>query len=171
MDTITYRAANEADADALAAFFAETFTEIFGHLYSRENLATFLAQHGPARWQHQLRDETIAIRIAELRQAIAGLAKLGSVKLPVAPSGPALEIQQLYVAPAVRGQGVAVTLMQWMLEEAKARGAGEVFLSVYTDNIRAQRFYARYGFVDVGPCVFMVGDQADEDRIMQAPLP
>jgi ribosomal protein S18 acetylase RimI-like enzyme len=170
MDKITYRAAVEADAEALAVFFAETFCETFGHLYNQEDLAAFLAQHAAGGWLDQLRDDSISIRVADHGQELVGLAKLGQVKLPVEPDGAALEIQQLYVAPHVRGQGVAVSLMEWMLKEARSRGAGEVFLSVYTDNLRAQRFYARYGFVDVGPCVFMVGDQADEDRIMRAAL-
>jgi ribosomal protein S18 acetylase RimI-like enzyme len=170
MNNIEFRAATEQDAKALAAFFAETFGETFGHLYSPANLATFLAQHNARGWLDQLREEALAIRIADQDGSIVGLAKLGPLKLPVAPGPAALEVQQLYVAPHVRGAGVADSLMLWLLQEARARGAELAFLSVFTENKRAQRFYARYGFLDVGPCVFMVGDQADEDRIMRAPL-
>jgi len=67
-----------------------------------------------------------------------------------------------------RGAGVAHALMEWTMEEARVRGAREIYLTVYTDNHRARRFYERYGFQEVGPYKFMVGEQADEDIIMRA---
>ena len=161
-----YRDANESDAEALAALFSETFRETFGHLYSAADLAAFLAEHTADRWKEQLRDPAFSVRLAEDDCAI-GLAKLGPVKLPVEVGLPALELRQLYVLQRVRGSGVAATLMDWAIERARARGAHELYLSVYTGNARAQRFYRRYGFADVGPCVFMVGNQADEDIIMR----
>jgi ribosomal protein S18 acetylase RimI-like enzyme len=170
MDDILHRDAEPGDAAALADLFAETFRETFGHMYQPADLNAFLAGHGVAQWAEQLRDPAIAVRLAERDGRAVGFTKLGSVKLPVEPAGAALEVRQFYVAPEVRGSAVAPALMEWLLHEARARGAEELYLSVYTDNVRAQRFYARYGFVAVGPCVFMVGNQADEDIIMKAPL-
>ena len=57
--------------------------------------------------------------------------------------------------------------MDWALEEAARRGAEEMYLTVYVDNLRARRFYDRYGFESVGRYDFMVGKQADEDIIMR----
>jgi ribosomal protein S18 acetylase RimI-like enzyme len=57
--------------------------------------------------------------------------------------------------------------MDWVLDQAKSRGAHELYLTVYTDNHRAKRFYERYGFVAVGRYDFMVGNHADEDIIMK----
>lgn len=170
MDDIQYRNANEEDADALAGLFHDTFGETFGHLYRPADLAAFLAEHTAEHWREQLRDGGFAVRIAEEGRAAVGFAKLGPVKLPVEPSGPALEVRQLYVVQRVRGSGVAAKLMDWLIREAGARGAQDLYLSVYTDNPRAQRFYARYGFVEVGPCVFMVGSQADKDIVMKRSL-
>ena len=170
MNAIHYRDANEGDAEALAALFSDTFRETFGHLYKQADLAAFLSEHTPGHWQEQLRDGAFAVRIAEANGAAVGLAKLGPLKLPVEPAGPALELRQLYVSKEVRGSGVAATLMDWLIGEAQGRGARELYLSVYTDNPRARRFYARYGFRDVGPYVFMVGSQADEDIIMRLSL-
>jgi diamine N-acetyltransferase len=45
-----------------------------------------------------------------------------------------------------------------------------MYLTVYTDNHRARRLYGRYGFEEVGPYSFMVGEQADEDIIMKLAL-
>ena len=39
-----------------------------------------------------------------------------------------------------------------------------------TNLARARRFYERYGFEEVGKYVFMVGNHADDDRIMRLTL-
>jgi ribosomal protein S18 acetylase RimI-like enzyme len=57
--------------------------------------------------------------------------------------------------------------MDWVLGEARARRAPELYLSVYIDNHRARRFYDRYGFEPVGRYDFMVGNHADEDILMR----
>jgi GNAT superfamily N-acetyltransferase len=168
-DQIIYRDATEADAGALAELFRESFCATFGHLYTPANLATFLAGHGPEQWVEQLRDEAIPVRIAE-SDGLVGLAKLGPLKLPVETEAPAMELRQIYVLHRMHGAGVGVQLMDWAIAEARRRGAAELYLSVYTDNFRAQRFYEKYGFVAVGPYVFMVGDHADEDIIMKLVL-
>lgn len=162
-----YRNANEADAAALADLFSETFTETFGHLYEEADLAAFLRDRTAFHWAEQLRDDAFAVRIAEDQSGMVGLAKIAPVKLPVENSEPSLELRQLYVHQRARGAGVAANLMEWVIEQARARSAKDLYLSVYSDNLRAKRFYARYGFVEVGPCVFMVGNQADEDVIMR----
>ncbi len=41
---------------------------------------------------------------------------------------------------------------------------------MFTDNVRARRFYERYGFEAVGRYNFMVGTHADEDIIMRLKL-
>jgi RimJ/RimL family protein N-acetyltransferase len=41
---------------------------------------------------------------------------------------------------------------------------------VFIDNHRARRFYARYGFEQVGTYDFMVGTHADLDLVMRLDL-
>jgi putative acetyltransferase len=60
------------------------------------------------------------------------------------PRGGALD--QLCVAPAERGSGLASSL----LDEAKRRSPGVVDLDVNEANARARRFYEREGFAVVG---------------------
>lgn len=169
---IEYFTPKRDHAAALGAMAEQSFTETFGHLYSAENLASFVAQaYGPAGLQADVSDPAITILAARNGDAIAGFAKIGPVRLPVEGAAPdAIELKQLYVLKPWQGAGIAKALMDWTIETARARGAPEMYLSVYTENPRAQRFYARYGFVDVGPYAFMVGTQADEDRIWKLVL-
>ena len=55
-------------------------------------------------------------------------------------------LDQLCVAPAERGSGLAAAL----LDEAKRRSPGVVELEVNEANARARRFYEREGFAIVG---------------------
>jgi GNAT superfamily N-acetyltransferase len=170
MFNITYRDATAEDAPLMARLGPETFTETFGHLYAPENLAAFLLNHSVENWTAELSDPRFTVRLAEQDGDAVGFAKIGPPGLPFEVTGPTVELRQFYVLKPWQGTGVAQALMDWVLEEARRRGAAQLFLSVFTDNIRAQRFYARYGFEPVGTYAFMVGTHADEDIIMRARL-
>jgi ribosomal protein S18 acetylase RimI-like enzyme len=170
MSDIIYRTATPADAALMSRIGGQTFSDTFGHLYTPENLAAFLENHSEENWLAELNDPALTIRLAEQNGQAVGFAKVGPHKLPFAAGGPAAELRQLYVLIPWHGTGVAQALMDWAMDEGRARGAGEMFLSVFVDNHRARRFYARYGFAAVGSYAFMVGDHADEDLIMRALL-
>ena len=168
---IEYRHARASDAQALAALYRDSFTDTFGHLYSAANLALFMADKGVDYWHEALANPTTAIKVAIDGAAMAGFAKLGQVSLPIEPNGRrALELHNLYVLPGWKGQGIAQVLMDWTVTAARDEGAQDLWLSVFTENHRARRFYQRYGFVDVKPYHFMVGDHADEDIICRMAL-
>lgn len=164
------RDATPADADTIAALARATFTETFGHLYSSDNLAAFLTGHTTKDWARVLAEPDVAVRVIEVDGALVGYARLGPPTLPIEPRGNALELRQFYLLKPWHGGGHAQTLMDWVVATARARGADALFLSVFVDNVRAQRFYARYGFEDVGRYAFMVGSHEDEDRLMRLAL-
>ena len=171
---VTYRDAAERDAAALRDLFGETFVETFGHLYRPADLQEFLDANSLARWQENLADPEVGIRVAETDGELVGFIELAPKKLPHETDAPALELRRLYLRSSAHGQGIADALMNWVLDEAARRGAQELVLSVFIENHRARRFYERYGFEVVGKYDFMVGSQADEDLIlrhviMQAP--
>lgn len=167
---IAYRHAGPADAALLSDLSRRSFSETFGHLYRPADLQTFLDGLSAEAWAAELADPAYAVRLADDGGVAAGFAKLGPAKLPVAPRGPAAELRQLYVLRPWQGAGVAAALMDWTIAEARARGAADLQLSVFTENERAKRFYARYGFERVGTYTFMVGDHADEDELMRLAL-
>jgi ribosomal protein S18 acetylase RimI-like enzyme len=167
---IAYRDAGLDDAALLAEVSGKSFAETFGHLYAEEDLRTFLAKLSEPAWYEELEDPRIDVRIAEEEGEACGFAKLGPISLPVDPAGPAAELRQLYLLEPWQGRGIGRTLMDWALDQARQRGAREMYLSVWAENFRAQRFYRGYGFTFVRPYAFMVGDQADEDEIWRLEL-
>jgi GNAT superfamily N-acetyltransferase len=170
MTGIAYRLATAADAADLSELGRRTFTDTFGHLYSAENLAAFLETHSENNWAERLADPQYTVRVATSADELIAYATLGPPSLPFEPRGHAAELRQLYVLQAWHGRGIAPVLMDWVIDEACARGAEDLYLSVFVDNHRARRFYARYGFELVGPYAFMVGNHADEDHVMRLDL-
>lgn len=168
--TATYRDAGPDDAATLDRIFDTTFCDTFAHLYRPEDLEAFLSSFGITDWQAQLANPAYAFRLAEHGGEAAGYVKLGPMKLPFETERPAILLDQLYVLNQHHGAGIARQLMDWALDEARRRGAEEMYLTVYIDNHRARRFYDRYGFEAVGKYDFMVGSQADEDIIMRKML-
>ena len=164
------RDACEGDLLAIDRIYRTSFVDTFGELYAADDLATFLAQFTPQAWRSEFDDPRYAFRIAERDGQPVGFAKLGPLKLPVEAQGEAAELHQFYLLRDAHGSGLAAQLMEWTIETARRRRARELFLSVFTENHRARRFYRRYGLEDVGPYHFMVGNQADEDIIMRLAL-
>jgi len=173
---ISYRDATPADGALLGGLARATFLETFGHLYTLEDLTAFLAQGSDAAYAAELQAPDVEVRFAFASGIPIGFAKLSAVKLPAPAQALALELRQLYVFKPWQGQGqgqgqgIAKTLMHWALTRARARAAPELWLSVFTDNHRARRFYARYGFAEIGPYAFMIGTKADEDILCRLDL-
>ena len=168
--TVGYRTATATDAAALAELGASTFTDTFGHLYQPDDLAIFLKNHTLEAWEKELADPAFAVRVAELDGKMVGYAKLGPPHLPFEPRGEAAELRQLYVVEDLKGQGVAHTLIDWVIGKARDRRADHLYLSVFTDNHRARRFYEKLGFEAEGTYHFMVGNHADDDIVMRLKL-
>jgi diamine N-acetyltransferase len=167
---ITYRDVGPDDAAALADLHRRSFIETFGHLYTTGDLEAFLRQLNEEGFRGELLDGKHQVRFAEADGEPVAFVKLGPITLPVEPSRPALEFRQLYVLSQWQGARVAQALAEWAIDQARQRGAEELYLSVFVDNQRAKAFYRRYGFAYVAPYTFMVGEQADEDEIWKLDL-
>lgn len=162
------RVPTPADVPALARLGRESFVAKFGYIYHPDDLATFLDQvHTPEAVAAELARDDRLYCIAEGDGRLLGYSKLG-----LAPGWPehargqrAMELKQLYAAPDATGRGIGRTLMDRALAEARARGADEIQLSVYSENPGAQRFYARYGFEKVADIQFHVGRHIDAEYL------
>ncbi|WP_246202762.1 GNAT family N-acetyltransferase [Sphingomonas lacunae] len=165
-----------ADAEALSAMAQASFCDTFAYRnYPADDLAGFLATAmGPERYAAQIADPAYGLRIVRnLSNEIIGFIKMGPNDLPLVDgdqNDAVRELHQLYLLPAAKGTGMADFLMNWGVEWARAEGARSLYLSVYFENIRAQKFYARHGFVEIGKNPFWVGQTCDDDRVWRRPL-
>ena len=165
---ITLRPALPVDASALAALGRDSFIAKFGAMYRPEDLAAFVAeQHSPGIVAAQLADPLYRIAFAQRDGAPVGYFKLVlACGWPEHARGTrAIELKQLYTAPGATGGGIGAALMDGLLAEARAEGADEIQLSVFSENTDAQRFYHRNGFAKVADIHFMVGEQRDAEYL------
>lgn len=166
MSDIILRPATPTDIPALSRLGIDSFVAKFGHMYTAQDLETFLDEvHSPEALALELADPTRLYRLAERDGQLLAYAKLGlTCGFPDHARGrKAMELKQLYTAPDATGLGLGTALMDWAMAEMAARGADEVQLSVWSGNDGAQRFYARYGFEKVADITFSVGEQLDEE--------
>jgi diamine N-acetyltransferase len=170
---VILRPATPADTAALARLGEDSFVAKFGAMYSPQDLATFLAEV----FSHEAIAAEIAnpgrlYRLAELDGKLAGYCKLGlNCGWPEYARGQhVIELKQLYTDPGLTGKGIGAALMDWALAEARARGADEMQLSVWSGNEGAQKFYARYGCSKVADIEFRVGEQIDDEFLFAVML-
>lgn len=83
---------------------------------------------------------------------------------------PTTELSKLYVLPGNHGSGASAKLMAAAAQHARESGSSGMWLGVNQQNVRAQKFYAKHGFTQVGTKTFLVGAQLHHDFVMERAL-
>ena len=167
------RPATLRDTAALSELGAATFAGTFQSLYKRKDLLAFLAEwHSVDYYTQALSDPDITIWVIEDEKGrLQGYCKVGPNHLPCEPPYPnALELSRLYMRDTCQSGGWGSKLMEQVFSYAKAQGISEITLSVYSDNLAGQRFYARHGFTKIGDYEFKVGGHYDQEYIFHKTL-
>lgn len=162
----TIRQATVSDSETLARLGADTFIESFGHLYAQHDLNAFLeTSHSAEAYQAKLEGPSEAwLAFDELGQD-QGYAIIGPCQMPVSPMPRgAGELSRLYLRRHVQGAGLGSQLLALALDRLDQAYA-EHYLSVFSENLGAQRLYQRYGFEKMSEYKFMVGNHADHEFI------
>ena len=169
---INIRYATAADAALLAELGATTYHDTFAADNTPENMAAYLAaSFGPDKQASELADPTSLFLIAEMDDVAVGYARLkeGQPSAGITGLRP-IEIVRLYARKEWIGQGVGTTLMKACLHEAEKRGCDTIWLGVWEHNPRGRAFYRKWGFVEVGTHIFQLGDDLQNDLLMQRPV-
>ena len=168
------RRAKTSDAPALAALASETFPLACPPYHSPENIALHLSQVLSADdfEDYATEEEEYDLFVAESAGRLVGFSLLDclacdddEVEPLLAGAHPSYELSKLYVHPDAHGAGVAPALFVKCEEEAHARGAKSMWLTVWKENARALRFYTKNGFAPVGDRFYRVGELVDHDFV------
>jgi ribosomal protein S18 acetylase RimI-like enzyme len=167
------RPATEADVAALARLGRDSFVHKFGHLYNSEDLGSFLeTAYSESSIARDIADPQREHCLAEAGGNLIGYCKLGLTSSYAEHSDAAqpIDLMQLYTDPEMTGRGIGARLMDWALAEAQQREADAILLSVYSENLAAQRFYQRYGFRKIADIYFWVGSHRDDEFLFELKL-
>lgn len=166
--TLRLRPAVPDDAAALADLAARTFHETFAADNRPEDMAAHAAEsYSPAHQGREIADPAIGTTLAYHDDALVGFAQLRRGPAPACVTGEApIEVWRFYLVKSAHGRGIAQALMAQVVEQARRAEARTLWLGVWERNERAKAFYRKCGFTDVGAHVYMVGADAQTDRIM-----
>jgi ribosomal protein S18 acetylase RimI-like enzyme len=162
------RPATAADAAAVADLAARTFRDTFAAENTAEDMVAHLAQnYGLAIQAAEIANPAMVTLVMEGDAGLIAYAQIRDGPAPacVAASRPS-EIWRFYVDKPFIGKGIAGALMAHTLAEMAARGADVAWLGVWERNLRAQAFYRKCGFVQVGIQFYDVGNDRQTDWVM-----
>ncbi len=163
------RHAAASDADLMAELGARTFSETFAGDNTLEDMAAYLA----SSFSHVLQAAEIAnplsiFLIAEIDNVAVGYARLHADDALEGVEGEKpIELVRLYVSKEWLGRGVGEVLMRACIKEARQTGHRTLWLGVWEHNSRAQAFYRKWDFREVGKHVFQLGSDPQTDILME----
>lgn len=140
---LTFRIADEADTHVVSALLADLFEEV-GHTLTASEIADIFL-HIDSDDLH-----STLLALDESEEAVGVLTIVESIALYA--GGRIGVINELYVIPAYRSEGVGKLLLDAAKELAEQRGWER--LEVTTpgeDYAKTLRFYEREGFLPIGP--------------------
>ena len=169
---IKIRYANSSDNVLLAEFGGKAFYDSFAADNTPEDMAVYLAtSFSPEVQAEELSDPSSVFLIAEVDNSIVGYARLHESPPPAKVRGARpIELVRIYAGKARIGKGIGSALLEACLREADVRGCDTIWLGVWERNTRAQAFYRKWGFVEVGIQTFRLGEDLQTDLVMQKPV-
>ena len=141
------------DAVALTEIARQTFYDTFKGTCTEEDMQGFLDQHyNPVQLGNELTNPETYCFFAEADgKPIAYLQFMEDYQhFPLMKKWKALELKRIYVLKEFHGQGIAQKLMDHILQFATDNKYEVVWLGVWENNQRAQKFYEKYGFENSG---------------------
>jgi ribosomal protein S18 acetylase RimI-like enzyme len=149
--------------------FIETFVEDLAIPYPKADLDWCLDYaNSPQAMAGRLGDPRMGVWLAEAEGEAVGYMIAGPADLArddLEPSDGMLH--RLYLTRRAQGQGLAARMMDEALAWLTAHYSARPWLVVFSGNLRAQRFYARYGFAVCGEYDYPVGAWLDREFIMR----
>jgi len=151
---------------------AKTFYDTFAKDNTPENIDLYIKESfSPEIQFNELSEPDVIFLIAESEKIPIGYAQLivNSEDNAINGTKP-LEIRRIYASQEYLGKGVGKELMKATISEARQRGCDSIWLGVWEKNLRAIDFYKKWGFREVGTHLFSVGDDPQNDYVMELEL-
>lgn len=108
------------------------------------------AEQLSARFRFLLVRDDVLVLLSGTGEAATGFAFLTLRPTPYY-DGPLAQLEELYVQPDLRDQGIGTALLKTALLRARERGAAEMHINVDEVDTDTRRFYERHGFTNIQP--------------------
>jgi diamine N-acetyltransferase len=141
------------DVAALASLARQTFYDTFSGTCTEADMQLFLDRvFSEAVLSQELGNPHDYCYFARIDGQPVGYLRFMEdyASFPLMQQWKALELKRIYVLQGYQGKGVAQALMELYLQFAEQQGYAVAWLGVWEHNLRAQRFYEKYGFANSG---------------------
>ncbi|MGW5237612.1 N-acetyltransferase family protein [Monashia sp. NPDC004114] len=140
MAEVTVRLAGVADADTVGRLLRD-FNDEF-------EAAGPTAAEFAGRFTTLLAMDDVCVVLADHGGPAVGFALLTLRPTPYY-DGSLAQLEELYVMPNLRDQGIGTLILRTAIETVRAKGAGEMHINVDEIDEDTRRFYERHGFSNI----------------------
>ncbi|MDZ4714504.1 MAG: GNAT family N-acetyltransferase [Cytophagales bacterium] len=157
------------DLPELRRVAIETQMDTFGAFNSKENMDAYIQMaYHPKSLAKELNEPGSMNYLARDESELTGFMRLrrnNEAELWLGKS--TIELQRLYVRTIHHGKGIGAALMHVAVDHAVAEKIEWMWLGVWEGNIKAQQFYAKWGFERFSEHVFQMGDDPQTDWLLR----
>lgn len=172
LSNLSIKRAGVDDARLLAIIGTVSFYEAYFEQDTPIVIANYLCDNfSVEQMTAELNDPNAAFFIALQNEKAVGYAKLLSNAKAEGVSGSRpIELKRIYLVERVWGSGIGEALLSHCEDFGRSSGHDTIWLGVWQENQRGQRFYAKHGFSKVGTITFPYGDSVGINDVMEKPL-
>jgi GNAT superfamily N-acetyltransferase len=140
VSALVIRPAVAEDLEAILALTAEDSMHYFDEPGA-------LTDNQRAAIEEIIADQHQDLLVGEIDGAVVCTAQVTWMRMLSADGGLYCQVEAVRTSAAQRGQGIGATLMAYIEDEARRRGAARMQLTTNRERVRAHAFYERLGFV------------------------
>ncbi len=141
------RSAVVSDAPDIAKVHVLAWQSAYRGIMPDEFLDSLSVEQKTANWQRILSIDQGRYDVLVQDDSLAGFMVSGPARDPDLQSQSPVELVALYIAPEHWRKGFGAAFVERLIEASKNDGATQLVLWTATGNIRAIKFYERFGFV------------------------
>lgn len=166
---VVIRKAEIADVQLLVNLARLTFEESFAQDNTPQNMESYLNEaFNDKKIESEIKEPGSQYFLAEIDRQVAGYARVRtSEEVKDKLQEPSRELHRIYVASGFQGLKIGASLMQACIDYVRSQGCKWLWLGVWENNIKAQRFYKAFGFEKFGEHIFLMGDDPQTDWLMK----
>lgn len=169
MNPVEIRLATTADATLIADMSRHAFLTTFGPQNTPADIDKFMnEQFTKEGLMAEVGAADNIFLLANTDNQPAGYVRLkeNSFEEGLVAANP-IEIARFYAIPTMIGKGIGKAMMQYCIDLARQMGKDAIWLGVWERNQRAIDFYTAFGFEKFGEHGFLVGNDFQNDWLMQ----
>ena len=168
---IEVRRADASHAVLISVLGAATFYEAYFEQDESADLADYCrVSFAPDKIRAEIENPNATFFIAYSNGKAIGYAKLRTGETIDSVSENSIELQRIYILERFWGKGVGEILLNHCLETAREKGFQAFWLGVWEENIRGQKFYAKFGFRQIGTLTFPYGETVGINLVLEKEL-